>query len=354
MNTDLLAAERAAAFFAEGESFAVKPTGEGLINQSFLVEVPATKPLLLQRLNTNVFKRPGNVQANYETVSTFLLNKGFFLPTLVKTKDGSLLWKNKKDGVWRAFEYVPNSYSPNAIQNKKDAAAVAGCFGHFTAALAGFPVPELKVIIPRFHDLSFRFRQFEEAAQGTVLPLDAELKDLYWELMERKSLVDVYNRFNDESLFPLRVMHHDCKVNNVLFDKSTQKIICPVDLDTVMPGKFFSDLGDMVRTICCTVDENSTDWDNIAIRKDYYKTVTDAYLSSFKNIFTKAEQEHLHYSGLLLTYMQSLRFLTDYLNGNVYYKVKYSEQNYHRAKNQLLLLKSLENYLQKKKLYSPA
>lgn len=353
MNTDLASAEKAATAFAEGKHLVAKPTGEGLINQSFLVEGQGMKSLLLQRLNTSVFKKPEDVQTNYAFLSAFLSEKEFFLPALVKTKDGNLLWKDDEGGVWRAFGYVLNSYSPDAVQNKNDAAAVAGCFSSFTTALSDFPASELKIIIPRFHDLSFRFQQFEEASQNTVLPLDAELKDLYWELMERKPLVDVYNHFNDEALFPLRVMHHDCKVANVLFDKSTKKIICPVDLDTVMPGKFFSDLGDMVRTICCTVDENSTDWESIAVREDFYETVTDSYLSNAQGVFTKAEQEHLHYSGLLLTYMQSLRFLTDYLNGSVYYKVRYSEQNFHRAKNQFLSLKSLEDFLRKKGLYSP-
>jgi Ser/Thr protein kinase RdoA (MazF antagonist) len=122
-------------------------------------------------------------------------------------------------------------------------------------------------------------------------------------------------------------MHHDCKISNILFHRKTGAIICPVDLDTVMPGLFFSDLGDMIRTMCCTADENSTDWNNIAIHEAYYKAVMAAYRSATNGLFTAAEEDHLPYAGLFLIYMQAMRFLTDHLAGNIYYKVQYPEQN---------------------------
>lgn len=166
-------------------------------------------------------------------------------------------------------------------------------------------------------------------------------------LFDKATYVSVFNHFSDEKAFPERVMHHDCKISNILFDKKSNAIICPVDLDTVMPGKFFSDLGDMIRTICCTVDENSTDWTAIAVNENFYTCITETYLDTAGKLFTPQEKAHLHYAGLVLTYMQSLRFMADYLNGNIYYKVAYKEQNLHRAKNQALLLTSLEHYLRK-------
>jgi len=118
-----------------------------------------------------------------------------------------------------------------------------------------------------------------------------------------------------------------------------------------MPGKFFSDLGDMVRTMCCTVDDNSTDWDNINIVEDFYFALANAYSANVKGMFTESENDHIHYAGLLLVYMQALRFLTDHLKGNIYYKCQYPDQNFHRGKNQFLLLRSLENFLKRSGLY---
>jgi Ser/Thr protein kinase RdoA (MazF antagonist) len=150
----------------------------------------------------------------------------------------------------------------------------------------------------------------------------------------------------------MRVMHHDCKISNILFDKETNQVICPVDLDTVMPGKFFSDLGDMIRSMACTVDENSIAWEKINIRPTFYKAILDGYLEGIGNIFTEEEKNNIHYAGLILVYMQSLRFLTDFLNGDIYYKTNYPEQNLNRALNQLILLERLEEFLEKEYSFS--
>ena len=123
-------------------------------------------------------------------------------------------------------------------------------------------------------------------------------------------------------------------------------MICLVDFDTVMPGYFFSDIGDMIRSMACSHDENSTAFDKLKIRKSYYEAILDGYLSTMKKYFTDAEMKHIHYAGLMMIYMQALRFLADYLNGDVYYNIKYPEQNYDRAKNQLLLLQQLEEFLE--------
>jgi hypothetical protein len=141
------------------------------------------------------------------------------------------------------------------------------------------------------------------------------------------------------------VMHHDCKINNILFDKNTNEVICPVDLDTTMPGKFFSDIGDMIRTMACTVDENSIEWELIEVRPAFYEAILKGYLEGAGNIFTDEEKKNIHFSGLILTYMQSLRFAADHLNGDIYYRISYKEQNLSRALNQLILLEKLEEYL---------
>ena len=146
--------------------------------------------------------------------------------------------------------------------------------------------------------------------------------------------------------FEKRVMHHDAKISNILFSEETGQVICPVDFDTCMPGYFFSDLGDMIRSMACSEGENNTNYSEINIRKDFYEAILDGYMEVMQELLTDAEKKHIHYSGLLMIYMQALRFITDYLNGDLYYRTDYPEQNFDRAMNQLTLLQRLEEFLQ--------
>jgi Ser/Thr protein kinase RdoA (MazF antagonist) len=165
------------------------------------------------------------------------------------------------------------------------------------------------------------------------------------ELRQRKYLVDFYASIKNNPEYPVRLMHHDCKIGNILFDVDTREVICPIDLDTIMPGKYFSDLGDMIRTMACTVDENSREWENIDVKPEFYNAIVEGYLQGIGTELTAAEKENIHKSGLLMTYMQTLRFVTDFLQGDVYYRTTYPEQNLNRALNQLVLLEKLEDYL---------
>jgi thiamine kinase-like enzyme len=167
------------------------------------------------------------------------------------------------------------------------------------------------------------------------------------ELRQRKYLVDFYVSIKNNPAYPVRLMHHDCKIGNILFDMNTREVICPIDLDTIMPGKYFSDVGDMIRTMTCTVDENSRDWESIDIIPEYYNAIVQGYLDGMGNELTVDEKENIHKSGLLMTYMQTLRFVTDFLQGDTYYRTTYPEQNLNRALNQLVLLEKLEDFLNK-------
>lgn len=354
MNSDLKKKLlRVATEFGCHEVVSMNPIEEGLINKTFLVQAKDQPTVLIQQINTAVFKSPENIQFNYQLIYEHLQRKNFFIPAPVKTAADSLVWKDAEENYWRAFAYVADSFSINIVRSIEEARAVARCFGNFASLFKDFPAEKLKTVIPGFHNLSFRYQQFQKTIQNIEIEISSELKDLLVQLETRKYLVAVFESFANEKQFPLHVMHHDCKINNILFDRKSGNIICPVDMDTVMPGKFFSDLGDMVRTIGCTEDENSTAWDAISIKQDYYTAITEEYLNATKGLLTKSERQYLHYSGLILIYMQALRFMTDYLNGSVYYKIHYPGQNLHRAKNQLILLKSLEDFLISKSLMTP-
>jgi thiamine kinase-like enzyme len=202
----------------------------------------------------------------------------------------------------------------------------------------------LKDTIPDFHNLDLRCKQFEDSLQKNNIERKEKAGELIAELKQRKQYDDFYNSLADSSDYPKRVMHHDAKVANILFSKTTGKVICPIDFDTTMPGYFFSDLGDMIRSMACSHDETSTDFENITIRKEFYDAIVDGYLSVMDKYLTALEKKNIHYAGIIIIYMQALRFMTDYLNGDIYYKTTYPEQNFDRAKNQLVLLQKLEGF----------
>ena len=247
---------------------------------------------------------------------------------------------------WRAFEYLENTSSPPVANTLAQAYATAHTFASFTAAFGGFDASRLVETIPGFHDLGHRFHEFEQALRIALPERKLRARDAIAALLGRQQYKNFYaGIIASPALYPKRVMHHDAKIANVLFEKGTGQVVCPVDFDTVMPGYFFSDLGDMIRSMACTEDENCTDLTRIRIREDYYDAIVSGYLQVMGPQLTKEEMGHIHYSGILMIYMQALRFLTDYLNGDIYYQIDYPEQNLFRANNQLMLLEQLEIHL---------
>jgi thiamine kinase-like enzyme len=337
-------------FLNSDDYVSIEPLGQGLINQTFkITAAPGLKSFVLQAINSKIFLKPEDILFNYKLVYDTLTDnhESINIPEPIAARNGALLWKDDHDIYWRATAYIANSYSPSIATDENKAFSVANCFAKFTSALSTLQIYQLREIIPGFHNLSFRYEQFESAIKRATVDNLIRSTFIISELRNRKKFVDFYLVTCDSSNYPSRVMHHDCKINNILFEKISGKMICPVDLDTVMPGKFFSDLGDMLRTMTCPVDENSTDWEKINVRPDFYKATLEGYLSGARNIFQEEELTNIHYSGMLLTYMQCLRFVTDYLLGNIYYRIDYEEQNLNRALNQLMLLKRMEEFLRK-------
>jgi thiamine kinase-like enzyme len=338
--------QKAAVQFGKGVPD-ISPLGNGLIHRTYLVRFKESDPIILQCINQVSFPFPENIIKNYKLVQQYLdANSGIRIPKMVSTRQGKDFWIDVEANFWRATQYMEDSYSKDIPENAEEIYTASHCFAQFTRALAGLNPNLLNPIIPGFHDLGLRYRQLEESISGASQERLLEATHLISSLRERQRMVEFYIRFrNHPAQYPLRPMHHDCKISNILFYKNTQTVLCPVDLDTIMPGYFFSDLGDMIRTMACTRDENSTEWEQIGIKKQYYNAIMKGYLEGMGNLFTADEKAHIHQSGLLITYMQSLRFLSDFLNNDIYYKITYKEQNLHRAFNQYILLEKLEEYL---------
>ena len=325
----------------------VEPLGSGLIHYTYKALADG-QAIVLQQINTKVFADPQALVQNYLVVYDHLRQQGSIqIPAPVPATNGSWLLRDADGSAWRATEFISNSYSPDATDNARAAFTTASCFGQFSKALTGIDKSRLQVVLADFHDLSFRYHQFEDVVANVYGLRLMRATHVIAELRERKYLVDFYASIKNNPEYPVRLMHHDCKIGNILFDIETREVICPIDLDTIMPGKYFSDLGDMIRTMACTVDENSREWEIIDVRPEFYDAIVSGYLQGIGTELTEAEKATIHKSGLLMTYMQTLRFLTDFLQGDIYYRTTYPEQNLNRALNQLILLEKLEEFLAK-------
>jgi Ser/Thr protein kinase RdoA (MazF antagonist) len=313
-----------------------EPITEGLINQTFKVKDAFGKHYLLQQINTDIFKQPLLVQENFVSVSR-VLSLSFVMPELVPTAENGLL-ANIDGQCWRCFTFVENSYTPTGAVSEELAYTTAKCFGEYTKVLSESR-SHLHTILPRFHDLSLRAEQLVQAkAQAAPQRLKMAAPWLS-KLDEYNDLLKHYAYWSSHpEYFPQRILHHDAKASNILFDNHSHQVICPIDLDTTQSGLFFSDLGDMIRSMVPNLDENDTRFADLEARVAYLQAITEGYLDATHTLWTKQEREALPLSGKVLLYMQAIRFLADYLNNDTYYQTRYEQHNLDRAINQVIVL----------------
>ncbi|MEO7924869.1 MAG: aminoglycoside phosphotransferase family protein [Chitinophagaceae bacterium] len=342
--------QEALAAFTHQHNLTVTPISEGLINQTYKVtNEKSGERFLLQQINNIVFPEPQHIQDNYEKIWSWLQDKkntkSIKIPRPLQFPGNKQLFRDSHQRYWRVVEFIDGAQTFHNVTNSNQAKKVAEAFGNFTAGFSDFDPSTLVPVIPGFHDLSLRYQQFQQALYSAEKDRLLSARATAEELKKRERYTRFYETIISSDEFKLRVMHHDAKISNILFDAISGDVICPVDLDTCMQGYFFSDLGDMIRSMTCPEDENSTDLGAINIKKELYSAIVNGYLESMHGLLTPAEIEHIHYAGLIVIYMQALRFLADYLNRDVYYQTNYPGQNLDRAKNQLLLLEQLEAFL---------
>ncbi len=327
------------------EDYNIERYGSGLINHTFRLRHKSGKPrkdLLLQRINTQVFKKPYNIAQNHRKAANFLAanHPDYFFLAPVLTADGKDLLEWNEE-YWRILPFVDHTISLNEARTPKQAHEAARQFGLLAHNLSGIDINSLAPTIPDFHNLTLRYNNFQNAIADASLERKEEAEPLINAFQAYSHIAVTYESLKTDPDFKDRLMHHDTKINNVLLDDKTYEGVCVIDLDTLMPGKIISDLGDMVRTYVSPVSEEETDFSKIIIRNEYYDALMKGYLSEVGDDLTATEKEVLFYSGQFMIYMQGIRFLTDYLNGDVYYAIKYPMHNFNRAGNQLVLLEEL-------------
>lgn len=323
------------------EILSVEKIGNGLINHSWKLEFTAMPALFLQCINQVVFTDPFAIQNNY--MRLWEHKAGFRLPEPFYFSPGQALFRDPRGDYWRAFSFIPGTVSFSTAASPAMATETALAFAGFTAAFCRLDLRQLATVIPAFHDLGKRFSGFKASLETPAPGRETGTEMISRELLGRENYVTLFSFIRDSGLFPERVMHHDAKIGNVLFDADTGKLSAVVDYDTVMPGFFYSDLGDLVRSMTCQEDENNNGVP--VIRKDFYEAIINGYTEGLDGVLTTDEKKWIHAPGLLLTYMQALRFLTDHHLGDLYYQVQYPGQNLERARNQFGLLKGLEQFL---------
>ena len=334
-----------------GINAAALPHGNGHINNTFLVDC---KPrVILQRINTSIFKNPAEVMGNIMAVTAYLREKiaesggdpERETMTFLTTKEGLPYYKTADGDYWRACYFVEDTVCLEVAKSPEDFAEVAHAFGRFQRMLSDFPADRLAETIARFHDTPNRFAQLEEAIAadraGRVASVEAEIA-LCRKFQKYASLiVDGIA----EGTVPLRVTHNDTKLNNVLLDATTRKGICVIDLDTVMPGSLLYDFGDAMRTGASTGAEDEIDLAKVQFDLAKFEAFTAAFLEELGDSMTARERELLPYSALIITLEQATRFLADHINGDVYYHIHRDNHNLDRARTQLKLVCEIEALL---------
>ncbi len=322
--------------------------GSGHINDSYCVTFhQAGMPVryILQLINRSIFKNPIALMENIQRVTSHLAskvsgepNRSELVLTLIPAHDLRVYYADADGNYWRTYRFIENAHTYDAVESTDQAFQAAKAFGRFQELLVDLPAPRLHDTIKDFHQTRKRFMALEQAiasdANGRAVLARSEIEFAF----ARQSITSVLLDAN----LPERITHNDTKFNNVMLDDVTGEGICIIDLDTVMPGLALHDFGDMVRTTTSPAKEDEQDLSRVTMQFSMFEALVRGYLASAGDFLTKAEKQHLVFSGKLMTFEQGVRFLTDYLQGDAYYKVSRDEHNLDRCRTQFKLLESIE------------
>ncbi len=313
-------------FGIESDDIEFVPVSQGYIHNSYFVQIKGEIAFVLQRINETVFTNPLRIQKNIDRAIDTLGDSEYSKIHFLKTKTGQTLYKGP-EGYWRIMEYIPASVVHESLNDPGLAYQAGKVLGKFHNLTNNLNPEDFEIIIPGFNDLSFRMKEFETAMESADRDSKSKART---EIEYVETKWPVIKNVLDKKL-PLRVCHNDSKLSNILFDRFG-KALCLIDLDTIMPGYFYYDFGDAVRTIVNPVSENETDLSRVEFKLDFF----EAFLRGLKDSEIQLTQDEISTLVLGCAYMpflHGLRALTDYLNGNIYYKVNYPDQNLDRAKN---------------------
>jgi hypothetical protein len=347
--------EVAAQFALAGELVQHEPCGNGLINDTYSVHFnQGGTPVryVIQRINHHVFKHPELVMDNIIRVTQHITKKLQAagaeeivrkVLTLIPTRNGKLWYEDAAGNTWRCYIFIEGAEAHSHVDSPDLAEEAARAFGEFQSMVVDLEGPRLADTIPHFHHTRSRFDAFlaalqsDAAGRAQLIPTEIE-----W-VLSREDTVDVLLDLQSRGELPERITHNDTKINNVMIDIATGQGICVMDLDTVMPGLVLYDFGDLVRATTISTAEDSLELENVTMRMPMFQALVRGYLSSARSFLTQREVDYLAFSGKLITLETAIRFLTDYLNGDTYFKTKRPDHNLDRFRVQARMVESIES-----------
>lgn len=346
-------------FATEGTISKVQPHGGGHINDSYrLLNGTLDHPdYLLQRVNHYVFKDVELLMRNMVLVTDHVRAKiqkdhpeevERRCMTIIPAIDGKSYFKDPEGNYWRVLRFIEDHLVFDSTTDTDIAYEGARTFGAFTEMLNDLPAGEVGTVIPDFHNMKWRLTQLEDSIRKDAAGRLKEVKKEIDYVESRSKMMLTIHELGEKGAIPLRVTHNDTKINNVLFD-TNRKGLCVIDLDTIQPGYVTSDFGDGIRTLTNTGEEDDSNLDRVSMDLELFEAFASGFLDSTREILSVTEKEALLYAGLLFPYMQAVRFLIDYLDGDIYYKVKDREHNLVRTRAQLKLTQDGEEKMDKLK-----
>ena len=331
------------AFCLCGEPVKCTPFGHGHINSTFKIETDQGNEYVLQRINTYVFKDPVGLMNNAGAITDYIrarVDDPRLALHFLTTKDGKFYYEDSNGEFWRMYDFV-GGFCLDTPECEDDFYQSALAFGRFQQMLSEFPAETLSETIPEFHNTPDRYRKFKESVAADPLGRLAGVKAEVDFILEREEMGSRLQKQRENGTLPLRVTHNDTKLNNVLLDKKTRKSLCVLDLDTVMPGLSAFDFGDSIRFGAATAAEDEKDLSKMEMDLHLFEIYTRGFLEAATNL-TDAEIQALPMGAYTMTLECANRFLKDYLDGDVYFKVNYPEHNLVRARTQIKLVADME------------
>lgn len=346
-------------FGIKGELLEAVPYGFGHINSTYCIIVNDGEEktrYILQKINNNIFRDVDGLMNNIKYVTEHIRKKNEGGPdadrctlTVITTVDGGLYYKDEDGNYLRLYLFVEDTVALQTVENPEQLKTLGAAFGNFQNQLADFDVSKLVETIPNFHNTADRYRLFEEAVKNDLAARAAEVREEIEFVRARKADTELLLGLFNEGKLPLRVTHNDTKLNNLLFDANDLRAVCVVDLDTVMPGLVHYDFGDSIRFGASTGAEDEKDLSKIEMSLELFEKYTEGFMSACGSKLNDCEIEYLPFSAKLMTLECGIRFLTDYMNGDTYFKIHYPEQNLDRAHTQFKLVCDMENKMDKMK-----
>lgn len=337
----------------KGELKDMQQTDTGLINSTYILTFSDGNmdfKYILQKINTLVFKNPDELMSNIMNITGFLRNKIMLdggnpereTLTFLYTNANAPYYKDHEGNFWRTYSFIDKCYTCDSIDEPIKANRSGAAFGRFMNLLSDYPIENLFETIPNFHNTPKRYEALaaaiDENLAGRADTVQEEIDFAFSKREDSHKLTDLI----ETGELPIRVTHNDTKINNVLFDKITNKAFCVIDLDTVMPGLSLYDFGDAIRSGATTAEEDEKNLGNYTLDLDLFEAYTDGYLSEAGSALTDKELDNLVFSAKLLSLECGVRFLTDYLNGDTYFKTDYPEHNLVRCRTQFKLVRDIE------------